>query len=544
MTTPIIAQRRRTSRLGDDSSRGNSKFSTRLMNYELRDTKEKIIENDTSEDLFKRSNLNLPSLMSGNIVQISSSTLRKSSARDTESHPQQLARPNRSRNSFYGSRGLSLVGHSSASRRHSDLLLAQALERFKPNVRKVSVLSNHPEKCPINQKYPRKEELFDEDVRQFRLINGIAIVHCISILSALVMFDIGWDKGSLEWRATAQVELCKAIVSLCTLIALVMTALVRNAQHDELKLPKMTFALFFEYSVIIIHVPPCTSKVLQGVEWLDTCNIFLFVRLYILYEVCRVRSSLWRLRRINFDVRGDQSKVTGFYYVKYTMSNDPIKFFSFSSFILMLCLAESMKVFERWEQPELGLRDCIYYMIIVFTSVGLGDIYCTTWLGRGLTICCACMGFVFLSICVGFLFLGIELHDTELEIKENHLKILALIEYRTFSATIIQRWYRRCKGTLVKSTSNFITDQLLNSMDVTDAKKTIKQQMALANKQSNGLIPRQTHELVQKIDQDIETILQKITLLSARKRGRNISARRMIPRKCATGHVKNKSDLF
>merc|ERR1719295_1978713 len=114
--------------------------------------------------------------------------------------------------------------------------------------------------------------------------------------------------------------------------------------------------------------------------------------------------------------------------------------------------------------------------------------------------------------------MGIELQDTELEIKENHLKILALIEYRIFSATIIQRWYRRSKGKIVKSSSNFLTDQLLNSADVTDAKKTIKQQMVLANQQSNGLIPRQTHALVKKIDQDIETILKKITLLAGRKR--------------------------
>jgi len=525
-TTPIIAQRRK--------SRTSMKVSSRATLPSLCYPFPGDAKNRNSQF----SNLRVPSLTTGNMVQIGSSIMTKSSPRNSESHQQNLPRPNRSRNSFYGSRvrGISLFERSRESRRYSDLLLAQAIEAFKPNMSKASILINS-EKNPISEKYPKKDELFSQDVRQFRLINGIAIVHCISILSALVMFSIGWDKNRLEWRATVQVEACKGIVSLCTLIALVMTALVRNEQHDEWKLPKMTIGLFFEYSVILMHVPPYTSKVLLGYDWLDTCNIFLFVRLYILYEVCRVRSSLWRLRRINFDVRGDQSKVTGFYYVKYTMSNDPMKFFSFSSFILMLCLAESMKVFERWEQPELGLRDCIYYMMIVFTSVGLGDIYCITWLGRGLTICCACMGFVFLSICVGFLFLGIELHDTELEIKENHLKILALIEYRTFSATIIQRWYRRCKGKIVKTTSNFLTDQLLNSMDVTDAKKTIKQQMQLANKQSNGLIPRQTHELVQKIDQDIETILQKITLLAGRKRRRNISARPLVVPKFDTGDV-------
>merc|ERR1719193_449409 len=145
-------------------------------------------------------------------------------------------------------------------------------------------------------------------------------------------------------------------------------------------------------------------------------------------------------------------------------------------------------------------------------------------LGRTLTVAAACTGVVFLSICVGFLFEAIELQDKEMEIKDNHMKILAMIEYRNFSAIIIQRWYKKCKGKnlLAQRGSMFAMDQLISG-NFSEAKSTIQEQMMIANKQSIGQIARETHKFVEKLDQNIEEILAKVRRLTA-ERDKAVSA--------------------
>jgi len=371
--------------------------------------------------------------------------------------------------------------------------------------------------------FPNKDELFYSDKKQYILINTIALLHGTSIMSATIMFVIGWEADRLQWSHTVSREVCKCIISLCTLLAFVCTVVVRSEQHREFKYPRLTMMLLIEYIFILLHVPPFTFWPEDGWEkgWMDTWNILVFVRSYIIYEVLRVRSPLWRLRRINFDNRGDPSKVTGFYYFKYSMSSNPLKFFGCSSVVLMVLLSGSMLIFERSYQPDMDFRHCIYYMIIVFTSVGLGDVVCITWQGRMLTIASAVTGFVFLSICVGFLFEAIEMHDVEMEIKENHLKIMAWIEYRNFAAILIQRWWRkRSKKTIQRikarekiHPSEEHTDYLI-SLSFSDAKDAIHEQMMLANKQSVGHVARMTQVLVEKLTRDMEGLVQKVTRMS------------------------------
>jgi len=333
-----------------------------------------------------------------------------------------------------------LMHHMESEDEHQNkgLTRAQTIEHIVIHGAEMDALSPKGKRTR-DHIFPSKDELYFSDIRQFRLINIIALLHGMSILSAMTMFNIGWNSDRLEWSHSAYIEACKCSISLCTLIAFGLTVIVRNEQHWEFKYPRFTIMLLIEYILILLHVPPFTATVFPDDGWLDTCNIIVFVRFYAIYEVLRVRSPLWRLRRINFDNHGDPSKVTGFYYFKYSMSSNPLKFFACSSFVLMLCLSVSMLIFERSVQPDMDIRLCLYYMIIVFTSVGLGDVVCITWLGRFLTIVAACTGFVFLSICVGFLFEAIEMQDAEMEIKENHLKIMAWIEYRNFAAILIQR---------------------------------------------------------------------------------------------------------
>eukprot|EP00495_Collosphaeridae_sp_1-RS-2012_P005037 TRINITY_DN440_c0_g1_i1.p1 TRINITY_DN440_c0_g1~~TRINITY_DN440_c0_g1_i1.p1 ORF type:complete len:343 (-),score=38.98 TRINITY_DN440_c0_g1_i1:311-1339(-) len=195
------------------------------------------------------------------------------------------------------------------------------------------------------------------DIKEFNLINIIALLHITSILTALIMLHIGWDDINHRRIITPAVEACKVIITICTLPAFVCTVIVRNWQRmehqnvDRQLIPprsRLSSLLRLEYFLIFFHVPPYTTKILpEGWDWTDQINIIVFFRLYIIYEALRVRSSLWRLRRINFDKRGEPSSVTGIYFLKYIMTQSPLKFFTCTSCVLLIFLTDAMLAFER-----------------------------------------------------------------------------------------------------------------------------------------------------------------------------------------------------
>jgi len=405
------------------------------------------------------------------------------------------------------------------------LIHSREIEKFEPNRGSFTSIKFREVPFPTT-----KDELFKRDKLQFQLINTICCLHFAAILSTLVMFWVGWDEETVEWKNSNSVEICKAIISLCTIIAFLCTMVVRNEQHKEglnskrFKVSKkqqksqLSILLIVEYILILLHVPPFTARFAGKASWLDTCNIIVFSRVYIIYEAIRVRSPIWRLRRINFDTRGDQCKVSGVYYFKYLMNDDPLKFFLCSSSILMIFMAVSMQILERWEQPDLDFRVWLYYMIIVFTSVGLGDITCVTMLGRLLTMVAAAGGFVFLSISVGFLFEAIEMEETEMEIKENHLKIMALIQYRSFAAVIIQRAYRKHLRKERGEILDYEEDSCEHSnvyllADFSDAREVIQEQMQLGNKQSLSHVARVTQSHVEKLSHDMKILIERLSFL-------------------------------
>jgi len=420
---------------------------------------------------------------------------------------------------------------SSASRKSIILdeldIQSRKIAQFQPNRRSDRIMKSR------DVHFQNDVALDPLDVEEFNLINLTAVLHITSILSALIMLHIGWDDINHRRIITPAVEACKVIITICTLPAFVCTVIVRKRQHvehqkqDRQLIPKrsrLSSLLILEYFLIFFHVPPYTTTMLpEQYHWTDQINIIVFFRLYIVYEVLRVRSPLWRLRRINFDKRGEPSSVTGIYFLKYIMTKSPLKFFTCTSCVLLIFLTDAMLAFERWEQPDMGFRTAVYYMIIVFTSVGFGDVVCMTWLGKGLTILVAINGLVFLCILMNHLVEAFEMHHDEVEIKDNHLKIMALIEYRNLAAIIIQRWYKRhkkrsmsCVHALPKSIRSFesVMDYLF-TISLSDAKESIQERMAMAKSQSVAGVTRVTQTLVEKLKndtkKDMHILFQKIS---------------------------------
>jgi len=374
--------------------------------------------------------------------------------------------------------------------------------QFQPNTRAVRIMRGR------DVHFENDVALDPLDVKEYNLIHIIAILHITSILSTLVMLDIGWDDANHRRILTPAVEACKLIITVCTIPAFICTAIVRKQQHNALKQrSKISSSLILEYFLILFHVPPYfTSALPEKYDWTDQINIMVFFRLYIVYEVLRVRSPLWRLRRINFDKRGEPSSVSGIYFLKYIMTQSPIKFFTCTSCVLLVCLSDSMLAFERWEQPDMGFRTAVYYMIIVFTSVGFGDVVCMTWLGKGLTILVAINGLVFLCILMNHLVEAFEMGHDEVEIKDNHLKIMALIEYRNLAAIIIQRWYKRHSKRRDAKRKNIkpyesVMDYLF-TIRLSDVKESIQERMAMSKSQSVAGVTRVTQTLVEKLRND------------------------------------------
>jgi len=417
-------------------------------------------------------------------------------------------------------------------------------DAFQPNRRTDSIMKTR------DVRFQKNVTIHPLDTKQYKLINITCVCHLVSIFATLIMIQFGWDQNLLDWVTTPLVDVCKAVVSICTIIAFYCTATVRKEQwleHKELdgaplKQRTTTLLLALEYLVIILHVPPFTSKILpESWGWTDQCNMIVFFRAYIIFELLRVRSPLWRLRRVNFNKRGEPSPITGIYFLKYSMTSSPLKFFFCTSCVLLLFLSAAMESFERWEQPEMGIRTAMYHMVIVFTSVGLGDVTCLTWLGRLLTMTCAANGIVFLSILMNQLFEAIEMQYDEMEIKENHLTIMALIEYRNFAAIIIQKWWKKTRKRhtihgMSQHTSYFksvpVAEEIC-STSLSDAKEAIQEHMTIAKKQSIAGVTRATQALVERfkndVKKDMHILIKKVSQLQILCHG-NAEALKMLGR--------------
>ncbi len=105
------------------------------------------------------------------------------------------------------------------------------------------------------------------------------------------------------------------------------------------------------------------------------------------------------------------------YAVKSLVENSPIKTYSVSLVIFVLCFSFSVRVFERDVQKEFNLFwNSIYYVLITMTTVGYGDIVAKTNEGRTIAMVACIVGVFLISMMIISVNKILSMSSTELNV--------------------------------------------------------------------------------------------------------------------------------
>ena len=129
--------------------------------------------------------------------------------------------------------------------------------------------------------------------------------------------------------------------------------------------------------------------------------------------------------------------------IKYVLANslDCVVFISGLSVVMF---AYAMMVFERpVADATLGhYMNCVWLIVITMTTVGYGDEYPTTFLGRLVSIMASIAAVVMLAITVNLVITKLSLSRSESKVVEIMDKVAVRKEMKLCAAVAIQRWAR------------------------------------------------------------------------------------------------------
>lgn len=141
--------------------------------------------------------------------------------------------------------------------------------------------------------------------------------------------------------------------------------------------------------------------------------------------------------------RFNKIKLDESFTIKYVLANS-LDCVIFISGLSVLMFAYGMMVFERpVADATLGhYMNCVWLIVITMTTVGYGDEYPTTFMGRLISIMASIAAVVMLAITVNLVITKLSLSRSESKVVETMDKIAVRKEMKQNAAVAIQRWAR------------------------------------------------------------------------------------------------------
>lgn len=174
----------------------------------------------------------------------------------------------------------------------------------------------------------------------------------------------------------------------------------------------------------------------------DLLVLFMLPRLFQLYrcflDLYGVNSCVLHTVAKRYDTEVDTLFMT-----KILVKRHPFKMVMMFTAFMLTCFAYAISIFERPTDLDFQhFRNCLWVAIVTYTTVGFGDIYPTTDLGRW--ACCLCCAASIFNLAL----LVMSVHDTfSMDTKEELVvytftKRMWKIERQKIAAIVIQRFWR------------------------------------------------------------------------------------------------------
>jgi len=293
------------------------------------------------------------------------------------------------------------------------------------------------------------------DDEAVRINNLQTILSVISMILAVLSLELGWDGEEFENNST--VNFFKIVLSFITTIMMwnllrfvhmtVSMEASRFGQHgDDVHLKvqhSQSFYKFLAEAIIIsVHAPPFCESFLP-----DEINAFVFLRAYLFLSFFRDHTEMFKMREEILKTPEINPALISFsipFFLKVAFLQAPWKCLTVITTFFVAVFTYMMYVFERDSQEELdSFVNNLYLVVITMMSVGYGDIYPITQLGRVLAVVISVIGVVLATMLMSSFHRSFDLN----QVQRTVLRVVHETSYherkKEFAVRWIQAWWRQ-----------------------------------------------------------------------------------------------------
>jgi len=374
-------------------------------------------------------------------------------------------------------------------------------------------------KMPMNWRFQRHSSLLSSEATQ-QLINRHVLPNTISpinlilhlllsIALVILFFEIQWfeEMWKPHFFLGNGIKLLQSIVTLSLSFQYWKMIIQETAETRTASLWG-----YFNLFIILIHVPPFLP------HWLDKYSLIMLCRVFCVgIDVYRITHPYWSQRVAIRQIMSNNTILSRMYIIRAGLLQEPLLLGVTFCWSYNVIVAYAIYVIDREQQDGFGFFKALYYNVIVFTGVGLGDEVILSTIARLLTALTAFVGFT----CMGFIVTGliglIKMAESEMEAG----KVWELVSLRAAmehtAACIIQRFWR---AILYVRRLKTIKDRKLHrkkkrskSLNSTPMKNALKMQLAKMARRSGGNLVKSNAEVVKK---HMQTLGSQLTLTQSK----------------------------
>jgi len=297
------------------------------------------------------------------------------------------------------------------------------------------------------------------------------------LLCLIVNCELIWDYKDQGFTPSWSVkpnwgaQICKTLFTVFTFAMVVFVYKIRMHDREEALMFGIELAeggrkyIYLELFLLCLHVPPFLNVAFECQEgssycveeWVDTMNLYCLCKAYLMLEYYKIHHTCWiqreALQEVLKNSDGDPVLINSSYVVRAGLLEEPWTLTSKGFVTLLLIFCYWIFIAERAvDRPDdllpMGIHDTLYYILIVFTGVGLGELYCVTQIGRIVTVLISVIGVAFTAVSLSTLMSWVRMQEEEIAAASVADYLHTRQQVREEAAIMIQRWWRKVRDEL------------------------------------------------------------------------------------------------
>eukprot|EP00743_Colponemidia_sp_Colp-15_P005555 GILK01005976.1.p1 GENE.GILK01005976.1~~GILK01005976.1.p1 ORF type:complete len:934 (+),score=188.90 GILK01005976.1:182-2983(+) len=298
-------------------------------------------------------------------------------------------------------------------------------------------------------------------------------VALLTLVLMVVENEIRWESRAdyaatnTIWQTVTAIRTLNSLVTLFLLYLLLRYyQVVKNIMVLQFALPpfasifhpRIFFPLCIEILVCLIHVPPAidyyASSHLYLLDLTTTLSAFMFLRIYLLLRLLEAHSPI-NSSTGRFIGSITNVPTTPSFLFKTWLEAHPVGSLLVGLSILVFVCSYVLHLYERnvtdfTEFPQMAgvharYSNSLWMLIITVLTIGYGDVFPITPVGRLVAILAACSGLLISATMIGVVHNSLELNRGETKVVQFIRRHKYHKAFKFMAASLIQRKWRYCR---------------------------------------------------------------------------------------------------